>query len=155
AIREANQFFAYLSLHDNVFGNGRADAESLLGRAVTQKMARTTNRVYKLLGLIYPWQDIAAAQWTLMHGEPRTRASASEYLDNILPGQMRTRIMPMLEDLPRADKVRRGNVLLKTRPRDLEESLLQLINDEGQMIAAAAIDVVRQQQIWALADDVE
>ena len=37
------------------------------------------------------------------------------------------------EDLPRADKVRRGNVLLKTRPRDLEESLLQLINDEDQI----------------------
>ena len=63
--------------------------------------------------------------------------------------------MPVLEDLPAEEKVRRGNVLLKTRPRDVEETLLQLINDDDQVVAAAAIDVVRQQQMWALADDIE
>ena len=63
--------------------------------------------------------------------------------------------MPVLEDLPREEKVRRGNVLLKTRPRDVEETLLQLINDDDQVVAAAAIDVVRQQQMWSLADDIE
>ena len=95
-------------------------------------------------GLIYPWKDIAAAEWTLQHGDPRSRASASEYLDNVLSGQLRKRIMPLLEDLPVEEKVRRGNVLIKSRPRDVEESLLQLINDDDQVVAAAAIDVVRQ-----------
>ena len=51
--------------------------------------------------------------------------------------------MPVLEDLPTEEKVRRGNVLLKTRPRDVEETLLHLINDDDQVVAAAAIDVVR------------
>ena len=51
--------------------------------------------------------------------------------------------------------MRRGNVLIKSRPRDAEETLLQLINDDDQVVAAAAIDVVRQNQMWALADDIE
>ena len=118
-------------------------------------MARTKDRIYRLLALIYPWQDISAAQWTLEHGDARSRASASEYLDNILTGQLRKRIMPMLEDLPLDEKVRRANVLLKTRPRDVEETLLQLINDEDQVVAAAAIDAARQHKIWSLADDIE
>src|SRR5688572_13773724 len=63
--------------------------------------------------------------------------------------------MPVLEDLPLDEKVRRGNVLLKTRPRDLEETLLQLINDDDQVVAAAAIDVVRHEKSWALAGDIE
>ena len=63
-------------------------------------MERTQDRVYRLLALIYPWRDIAAAQWTLRHGDSRGRASASEYLDNILTGQLRKRLMPMLEELP-------------------------------------------------------
>ena len=84
------------------------------------------DRIYRLLALIYPWRDIGAAQWTLAHGDARSRASASEYLDNILTGQLRKRIMPVLEDLPPEERVRRGNVLLKTRPRDVEETLLQL-----------------------------
>jgi CRP-like cAMP-binding protein len=57
--------------------------------------------------------------------------------------------------MPRDEKVRRANVLLRTRPRDVEESLLQLINDDDQVVAAAAIDVARQQKITNLADDIE
>ena len=125
------------------------ESHDLLSKAIEQKMERTKDRIYRLLALMYPWRDIGAAQWTLAHGEARGRASASEYLDNILTGQLRKRIMPVIEDLPLEENVRRGNVLLKTRPRDLEETLLHLINDDDQVIAAVAIDVVRQNSLVA------
>ena len=155
AIDEGRQYFNYLSLHYNVFGQNRLPAGSTLALALEQKIARIKDRIYRLLTLIYPWRDIAAAQWTLAHGDTRSRASASEYLDNILEGELRKRIMPVLEEMPAEEKVRRGNVLLKTRPRDVEETLLQLINDEDQVVAAAAIDTARAHKIWALADDIE
>ena len=60
----------------------------------------------------------------------RSRAGALEYLDNVMSGQLRHRLVPILENLPLEEKVRRGNVLLKTRPRDVEETLLELINDD-------------------------
>ena len=85
-------------------------------------MERTRDRIYRLLALIYPWRDIGAAQWTLAHGDPRSRASASEYLDNILTGHLRKRIMPVLEDLPAEEKMsaatccsRRGRAISKKR----------------------------------------
>jgi AAA family ATP:ADP antiporter len=155
AIAEGRAYFNALTLHWNLFGRTQLPADSLLALALEQKMQRSTNRIYRLLALIYPWRDIVAARWTLEHGDARGRASASEYLDNILTGQLRKRIMPVLEDLPIEEKVRRGNVLQKTRPRDVEETLLQLINDEDPVIAAAAIDMVRQQKLWTLADDIE
>ena len=68
---------------------------------------------------------------------------------------MRKQILLVLEEMPLDEKVRRGNVLIKTRPRDVEETLLQLINDDDQVIAACAIDVVGQHKVWALADDIE
>jgi ATP:ADP antiporter, AAA family len=154
-LKENRKYFEYLSLSENLFGKARLDRGTLLGRALEQKMARTMNRVYLLLSLIYPWNDIAAARWTLEHGDNRSRASASEYLDNLLSGQLRKRIMPMLEEMPREEKVRRANVILRTRPRDVEETLLQLINDEDQVVAASAIDLARQQKVWNLADDIE
>jgi ATP/ADP translocase/CRP-like cAMP-binding protein/HEAT repeat protein len=154
-VREGNQFFNCLTLGDNLLNSKQVPRDSLLATALTQKMDRVRDRIYRLLALIYPWRDIAAAEWTMLHGESRARASASEYLDNILTGQLRKRIMPVIEDLPRDEKVRRGNVLLKTRPRDLEETLLQLINDEDQVLAATAIELVREQKLWVLGDDVE
>ena len=120
-LREGSHYFNYLSLHYNLFGRKQLESD-LLSKTLQQKMERTRDRVYRLLALIYPWRDIGAAQWTLQHGDGRSRASASEYLDNILTGQLRKRIMPVLEDLPLEEKVRRGNVLLKSRPRDVEET---------------------------------
>jgi CRP-like cAMP-binding protein len=155
ALAESRRYFSYLSLYYNLFDRGALPRETMLAQVLTEKMQRALDRIYLLLGLLYPWRDIAAARWTLEHGDPRSRASASEYLDNLLTGQVRKRIMPALEDLPRDEKVRRGNVLLKTRPRDTEESLLQLINDEDEVAAAAAIDLVAQEKRWTLAEDIE
>jgi CRP-like cAMP-binding protein len=123
--------------------------------ALRQKVRRGRARIFQLLALIYPPDDIAAAQWTLSYGDARNRASASEYLDNLLSGPIRKMVMPVVEDLPIEEQVRRGNVLIRTRPRDVEETLLQLINDDDQVVSACAIDLVRQRGMWSLAADIE
>src|SRR5688572_27373879 len=155
ALEEGRNYFNYLSLHHNLFAGNRLPGGSTLALALEQKIVRTKDRIYRLLTLIYPWRDISAAQWTLSHADSRSRANASEFLDNLLDGALRKRIMPVLEEMPVEEKVRRGNVLLKTRPRDVEETLLQLINDDDQVVAASAIDTAREQKVWALADDIE
>ncbi|MBA2301752.1 MAG: HEAT repeat domain-containing protein [Acidobacteria bacterium] len=154
-LREARQFFMYLSLGRNLATRADVDDTSLIATGLREKIGRGRDRIYQLLALIFPPSDIAAAQWTLAHGDARNRASASEYLDNLLTGAIRKMVMPILEDLPVGEQVRRGNVLIRTRPRDLEETLLQLINDDDQVISACAIELVRQRKVWALAGDIE
>jgi hypothetical protein len=61
----------------------------------------------------------------------------------------------MLEDLPPEEKVKKGNALLRTRDRDLEDTLAQLIHDEDQLLSAAAIQRVEEKGLWTLADDLE
>ena len=154
-IREARRYLSALSLRHNLSSGGSVPADSLLAQALDQRLQRAKDRIYRLLSLLFPWKDIAAAQWTLANGEPRARASASEYLDNILSGELRKVTVPVLEEMPVDERVRRANVIQRTRPRNTEDTLLELINDDDQVIAAAAIDVVRQQQLWTLAPDVE
>jgi AAA family ATP:ADP antiporter len=154
-IKEARQFYTYLTLHQNLKASGRMADNTLMAAALRQKMRRGRNRIYQLLALIYPWSDISAAEWTLSYGEARNRASASEYLDNLLTGSIRKMVMPVVEDLPHDERVRRANVLIRTRPRDLEETLLQLINDDDQVISATAIDMVRTEGVWSLSADIE
>ena len=154
-LREARQYFMYLSLGHNLSTRGQLPDSSLMISALRQKTRRGVERIYELLALIYPPVDIAAAQWALTQGEARNRASASEYLDNLLTGAIRKMAMPIVEELPIEEKVRRGNVLIRTRPRDVEETLLQLINDDDQVVSACAIDLVRQLKMWSLAGDIE
>lgn len=154
-LKEGRGYFNWLSLHHNLFVRARLPTDSVLALTLDQKLGRSVDRIYRLLGILYPWKDITAARWAIEHGDARARSSAFEYLDNILASQLRSRLMPVLEEMPLDEKVRRGNVLLKTRPRDVEETMLQLINDDDQVVAAAAIDLVREKELWDLTDDVE
>ena len=154
-VKESNRYFGYLSLRYNLVRQDREAAGSLLARALDEKLTRTLDRVYRLLGLRYQWRDISAARWSIEHGDARTKASAAEYLDTLLDHQVRRHVMPVIEDLPIEEKVRRGNQLLKTRIRDAEDSLAQLVHDEDQIVAATAMHFVEARGLWTLADDLE
>ena len=67
----------------------------LLGRALEDKLRRSLDRMYRLLGLLYHIEDVAAARFTIEQGERRRRAAAVEYLDNLLGGVVRRRVMPL------------------------------------------------------------
>jgi CRP-like cAMP-binding protein len=63
--------------------------------------------------------------------------------------------MLIIEDMPADERVTRANALFRTRRRDAEDTLAQLIHDEAQIVAAAAIHMTAEKGIWKLADDVE
>jgi ATP:ADP antiporter, AAA family len=154
-LKDSNTFFTYLGLRYNIFTVESGDASSLLARLIDEKLDRTLDRVYRTLALVFPWRDIEAARWAITRGEVRARASAIEYLDNLLTGDLRKRVLPILDEVPLTEKVRKGNVFLRTRVRGTDESLAQLVHDEDQIVAASAIQYIERQQRWALADDVE
>ncbi|HEX2343333.1 MAG TPA: Npt1/Npt2 family nucleotide transporter [Vicinamibacterales bacterium] len=139
-LEEAARYFKHRVLYDDVFVRGGFPGDSLLAHALQEKITRTTDRVYWLLGLLYPWKDVAAARWAIERGDPRARASALEYLDNLLGGGLRQRLMPMLEKAPVHEKDRRANAT--SRPWDADEALAALVNDDDEIVAAAAIDLV-------------
>jgi hypothetical protein len=63
--------------------------------------------------------------------------------------------MPILDDSPLTEKVRYANAVLKSRPRDLEDTLAQLVHEDDPVVAAAAIHFVGQRQRRGLSDDLE
>ena len=151
-MREAARYCNHLTLRHNLQQHPAAE-ESLLQRALDDKLTRTRDRLYRLLGLLQPSEDFAAVRDAIEHGDSRRRAAALEYLDNILGGAVRKRVMPLLDDTPVAEKVRHANQALSTRPRGVEDTLAQLVHDDDQVVAAAAVQFVAAQRLWALADD--
>jgi AAA family ATP:ADP antiporter len=154
-VQETSRYYNCLTLHYNLLQHAAGSADSLLGRAITDKMARALDRIYRLLGLLYQVDDIAAARYTIEQGEARRRAQAIEYLDNLLGGMVRRRVLPILDDTPLAEKVRHANGILKSRPREVEDTLAQLIHDDDPVVAASAIHYVATRGIWSLAGDIE
>jgi AAA family ATP:ADP antiporter len=154
-IRETSRYYNGLTLQHNLLRHSLDGSHSLLGRALDDKLRRSVDRIYRLLGLLYHVEDVAAARYTIEQGERRRRAAAVEYLDNLLGGVVRRRVMPILDDTPLTEKVNYANGVLRSRPRDLEDTLAQLIHDDDPVIAASAIHFVAQRQFASLTADLE
>ena len=154
-LQESMRAFSALTLHHNLFVAGGIDGSALLARALDEKRERAINRIFRLLGLLHSPEDIAAVRAALKMPDVRLRSGAMEYLDNLLAGDIRRRVMLLVEEMPVAERVRRGNVMFKTREREVEDTVAQLIHDEDQVIAACAIQLVERRQLWNLADDIE
>jgi ATP:ADP antiporter, AAA family len=154
-LKETSRYYTYLTLRYNIEQHDPQASGSLIMRALDDKLERTLDRIYRLLGLIYPWKDIDAARHSIALGERHARAGALEYLDNLLTGVMRKRVIPILENTSLEEKVRRANAVLKTRPRDLDDTLAQLLHDDDPVIATAAIHFVERRALWALVDDLD
>jgi ATP:ADP antiporter, AAA family len=154
-VKETSRYYNGLTLQQNLLRHAADADDSLLARALQDKLHRTVDRIYRLLGLLYHVDDVAAARYTIEQGESRRRAAAVEYLDNLLGGVVRKRVMPILDDSPLSDKVQYANLVLKSRPRDLEDTLAQLVHEDDPVIAAAAAHFVGQRRLWGLIDDLE
>jgi AAA family ATP:ADP antiporter len=154
-LKEAARYYRYLGVRYNLFEKGGLPREAILAQALSEKLSRATDRIFRMLGLVYERKDLRAARIAIERGDVRARASAIEFLDNTLSGQLRKMALPVIEDIPLAEKVRKGNVFLKNRVRGVEETLERLIYDDDPVVAAEAIDLVRERKLWSLAPDLE
>lgn len=152
---EAARAFSALTLHYNLFVAGGLDKGCLLARALSEKHARALNRTFNLLGLIYSQGDIAAVRHALKDPDVRVRSRGIEYLDTLLDGEVRRRVTLLVDEMPIEERIRRGNVIYRTRTRDVEDTVAQLLHDEDQSIASAAVLLVEERGLWSLADDLE
>jgi len=60
--------------------------------------------IFKLLGLYYPHEDIVKAYQNLKTGTPNSVAYAIELLDNTLKKDMKNIILPLVEEMPSAER---------------------------------------------------
>jgi AAA family ATP:ADP antiporter len=148
---ESARYAQYRRLYGILFESHIYSKESLVARALAEKLKRSMDRIYRLLSLLHPWKDIAAARHSIEHGDARSRAGTIEYLDNILAGGIRKTLVPLLEDMlpgesPLSSNGNRTNV---------EAAVRSLINDEDPVVASAAIYFVWQQRLSSFVEDLD
>ena len=154
-MRASARYCEALTLRQNLLDHAPAPHDTLLERALGERLERTLDRIYRLMGVLYEVDDIAVARQAIEHGGSKRRTHAIEYLDNVLQGKVRKRIMPLIDETPPSAKADHANLALKTRPRDLYDTLAQLIYDADPVIAAAAIHFATRRVPGELTDDLE
>lgn len=77
---------------------GSAEAPQRLKETLGKRLDRNLERIFRLLILLYPSDDIYSAYWGIQKtGAPEVQTSALEFLDNLLEPGLKRMVIPILE----------------------------------------------------------
>jgi ATP/ADP translocase len=98
-------------------------AHEVLVHAMRHKERRATERLFRLLGLLYPNEDFQRIHRGFDSSDARERASSVELLENVVPAPLNAALIGYMERGADADRVRRGAAYYTPRAWTYEEIL--------------------------------
>jgi len=107
---------AYYKLFIEFAGKGPEGIDKNRCEMLCREMALTMMNIFKLLGLIYPHEDIVKAYQNIQTGTKDSVAYAVELLDNTLKKEIREAVLPIVEDLSKEERLKACLVRLKDLP---------------------------------------
>lgn len=123
--------------------SGGDAAAALLASALTEKVSQTENRLFLLLAVLYPDAGMeaiyAGIRDATAEDAARRRANAVELLDNLLSRDLKKKILPLLDEMPRQLKLRAVSEFVKLPALGREETLTALCRDDSAWVRACAL----------------
>lgn len=116
----------------------RSEVGSLLEQALREKQEQNLKRIFRLLGLRYPPRDMYHAYLGLVHRQPGKRASALEFLENLLDRRLRQRLVPLLEAATPEQAISHGARLFGWRLSTHQEALTRLLEGPDPWLRVCA-----------------
>jgi hypothetical protein len=148
---EAGQAFRLAAitraLTANRTSNGRAlegRAEKLLLRTLREQWEQRRRWVVLLLGLLYNREDMDGVYRGLRSTQPRVRAHAIEFLDNLLKGETKSHIFPLIDDIALENVADEGEKLLPLKIQNAEQAYAALFELNQPWLSACALHALAE-----------
>ncbi|MEZ5359767.1 MAG: Npt1/Npt2 family nucleotide transporter [Candidatus Zixiibacteriota bacterium] len=119
--------------------NSDTPSGRLLARALIEKQDQNLEHIFRLLGLSYPPQDIYNAYLGLTSHRSVLRANAVEFLDNVLLGEAKRMLAPILDDVGTEFAAKRGEELFNFHLESTEQGVALLIDGDDIWLKCCAM----------------
>ncbi|HTG60194.1 MAG TPA: Npt1/Npt2 family nucleotide transporter [Terriglobia bacterium] len=130
------------------------ESETLVASALRERMGQEFERLFRLLGLLYPPRDIHNAYVGLLSERPQLRANSLEVLEHLLAPDLYRRLAagvdPESTPAERLDFARR---LCRTGVNSRVEALRILLHSEDGWLRTCAVYAIGQGRLAELSDD--
>jgi hypothetical protein len=87
----------------------------LLITLLREKERHSLERLFRILGLLYPHVEMHAVYRSLRRGDQRRREAAAEVLAHVLDGDLRQAVQLLVDELEDAERLRRARVAVPER----------------------------------------
>lgn len=127
--------------------NNGSDFELLL-LAIQDRLQENLERIFNLLGMLYPREQIEIVSYNLRSKDPAMRANAIEIVDNICDSETRKYLVPILEGIEDMEIVDAGRRLFRLNEFTVEElTRIFLLNDEDDWLVACTIHSIAKAEL--------
>jgi AAA family ATP:ADP antiporter len=113
----------------------------LLALAMEERLEDSLERIFRLLGLRYPPKDMFNAYLGLMSDSSRHRASAIEFLDNVLESDLKTSLVHIVENA-RPQLLKNMKQPLDSQLPGEEASIELVLRGDDKWLSACAIFLI-------------
>jgi ATP/ADP translocase len=102
-----------------------------VARALSESMQQELERIFRLLGLLYPHLDIHSAYLGLQSKNVSVHDNALEFLDNVLKSQLREMLVPLLDGkITVSERARVAQRLVHTKIESQEQAVAALVTSD-------------------------
>ncbi|NNF07409.1 MAG: hypothetical protein HKN21_11660 [Candidatus Eisenbacteria bacterium] len=115
------------------------EVQELIRDLLHHKEVQARERIFDLLGLIYPGEDVKNIFRGLNSANRKVRDSSAELLENFLEPHQRGPMLALFDDLPLAERHLRGGGYNRPRPRNYEDLMRALLERRGVGIRALVV----------------
>lgn len=139
---------SYQILH--MLGSGE---DRHLTDALQEGMAQELERIFRLLGLLYPHVDAHSAYLGLQSKSASVHDNALEFLDNVLKAQLRDLLVPLLDGRTSvAERASKANRLIRVAMDKPEHAILALMSSEDPWLRSCGAYAIGSLGLKALED---
>ena len=136
---EVQDYFRYLTLSEAIDGRAATPSFDVLSSSLQRRLSSSIDRIFRLLALIYPQRDILNSYVSLTKGAVSQKVSAIEFLDGLLDRSTRRLILPAIDLVSPAEKLRKVQAVIPLKRPDHREAIVDLLNKEDDWLSACAV----------------
>ena len=144
--REARTYYAARQAVDVLTEPEPSALEALLLKALKERQERCVEDIFLLMGLRYDPKDMASAYQGIISDKPAIRASALEFLDNLLRKRPREVLLPIVEPPPMPRFRERAKELFGTTIESRSDALIELLQGDDPWLKACTLYVLNEHE---------
>lgn len=116
------------------------DPANPVEHGLSESMEKETERIFRLLKILYPQYDMHSAYVGLQSADPIVHDNAVEFMDSVLPPEVRQIVIPLFDrDVTVKDRIHMANRMLGSSLSDREEAIeVMAISQDPWLRACAA-----------------
>jgi AAA family ATP:ADP antiporter len=129
------------------------DPANPIEHGLRESMEKETERIFRLLKVLYPQYDMHSAYVGLQSADPVVHDNAVEFMDSVLPPEVRALIIPLFDrNVGVAQRIVVANRLLGSSLGDREEAIEVMALSEDPWLRACAAYAIGEMRLTRFAE---